>query len=635
MWDSAFALTTHVFNDELTQKNGYPVIFTCPHIAANGKRQYNNAMDLFSALRNRLIVPLILLLTIPAGFTGSYAVSYDDPAIHNIAEQRICWHDNHLTRGAEPGPHLHIKILAINDFHGQLPAGRMVGKRNVGGAAVLASYLKTAERGLEDSTLIVHAGDHVGASSPVSALLKDEPSIMFMNTLANKYCLSTDIMNPLCNVAGTLGNHEFDKGVREMMRLIFGGNHPEGPFLENPYCGALFPYVVSNVVDSKTGKNILPPYVIKMVNGVPIAFIGAVLKDTPSIVTAASSTGLTFLDEAESLNRYIPELKAKHVKAVIALIHQGGYQPSYHGATLPGKNVDGPIADIVSRLDDKIDVVISGHTHTFINALLKNKSGQAVLVTQAFSYGTAYADIDLEFDLSTKNIVVKSAAIVTTYADAGPGLTPDPEVSKLVSAAEAKVGPVINRVIGKAASEITGVQNSAGESALGNLIADAQRAAFAADFAFMNPGGIRGDIRAGTVTWAALYSVQPFNNNLVRMNLTGRQIYELLNQQWQQSDQSHQHMLQISGLTYTWDSMLPFGSRVVNVLRNGMPINPSSVYTVVVNGFLAGGGDNFKVLTQGTNQSAGPVDLDALITYIQKLPQPFSAKINGRITRLK
>ncbi len=187
---------------------------------------------------------------------------------------------------------------------------------------------------------------------------------------------------------------------------------------------------------------------------------------------------------------------------------------------------------------------------------MKNRRGRNTLVVQAFAYGTAYADIDLEFDRSSNNLVKKSASIVTTFADAGPGLTPDPAVSRLVSAAEGKVGPLINSVIGKAMADITGSQNSAGESALGNLIADAQRAAFPSDFAFTNPGGIRDDIHAGAVTWGALYNVQPFNNYLVRMSLTGRQIYDLLNQQWQ-PDQPHPRMLQISGLTYNWDSTLP------------------------------------------------------------------------------
>ena len=256
----------------------------------------------------------------------------------------------------------------------------------------------------------------------------------------------------------------------------------------------------------------------------------------------------------------------------------------------------------------KVDVVISGHTHTFVNAFLKNRHGKDILVTQAYSYGTAYADIDLEIDRAGKNIVRKSASIVTTYADAGPGLTPDPAVSKLVAAAEAKVGPMIHQVVGQAATDITGEQNGSGESALGNLIADAQRSAFDSDFAFTNPGGIRSDIRKGAVTWAALYDVQPFNNYLVKINLTGRQIYDLLNQQWQQgSDESHPRMLQISGLAYTWDSTRPAGSRIVRILRNGIPIDPAASYTVVVNSFLAGGGDGFNVLTNGTSPATGPL----------------------------
>ncbi len=570
----------------------------------------------------RSFVSFVLLVSVLAGFTGAYAL---------------------------PDPNIHIKILAINDFHGRLPAGRMIGNRPVGGAAVLVSYLKAAERGVEHQTLIVHAGDQVGASSPASALLKDEPSIMFMNTLANKYCryndglrsmsapVSPDLVgDPRCNMAATVGNHEFDKGVDEMMRLVFGGNHPDGPFLENPWRGALFPYVVSNVVDKKTGRHILPPYVIKEVSGVKIAFIGAVLRGTPAIVTPSAVKGLAFLDEAESINKCIPELRSKHVSAVMVLLHQGGYETSYQGATLPGENVDGPITEIVSRLDDKVDVVISGHSHTFINALMKNKDGRDILVTQAYSYGTAYADIDLEIDRVTKKVVRKSASIVTTYADAGPGLTPDPAVSKMVSAAEAKVGPLVRQVIGQAATDITGEQNSSGESALGNLIADAQKSAFAADFAFTNPGGIRNDIHAGVVTWGALYEAQPFSNDLVKMNLTGRQIYDLLNQQWQQeADGSHPRMLQVSGLSYTWDSTRPAGSRIVRILRNGNPIDAAVEYTVVVNSFLAAGGDSFNVLTSGTSRTVGPDDLNALIAYIRKLPQPFSAQITGRITRLK
>lgn len=582
-------------------------------------------------MRKQSLVFFLLVALIPAGFTGLYAAAPDnEPALHNTAEQRIYRSDS---SAGNVHSRLHIKILAINDFHGRLSAGRTVGRHPAGGAAVLASYLKFAERGMEDSTLIVHAGDLVGASPPESALLKDEPSIMFMNMLANKYCRYDNVMDPACNMVGTVGNHEFDKGLPEMMRLISGGKHPDGPFLENPWRGALFPYVVSNVADSKTGRLILHPYVVKRIRGVPIAFIGAVLKGTPDIATPSAVAGLSFLDEAESINKYLPELKAMHVKAVIALIHQGGRQAAYSGTTRRGETVTGPIADIVSRLDNGVDVVISGHSHTFINAFLKNRHGKKVLVTQAFSYGTAFADIDLEIDSTTKNIVRKSAAIVTTYADSGPGLVPDPGVAKLTASAESKVAPLVNRLIGRAATDISDEQNSAGESALGDLIADAQRAALSADFAFTNPGGIRDVIHAGAVTWGSLYGVQPFNNHLVKMDMTGRQIYELLNQQWQ-AGLTQPRMLQVSGLSYTWDGTLPPGSRIVGIRRNNSPIDPSAVYTVVVNSFLAAGGDNFREFTLGSNQTPATSDLDALVDYIKKLPQPFSAHVSDRIRRL-
>lgn len=282
---------------------------------------------------------------------------------------------------------------------------------------------------------------------------------MFLNMLANDHCSGGSRRNPGCNIVGTLGNHEFDEGKKEMLRLISGGEHPNGPFLEKHYHGALFPYVSANVVDKRTGNPIFPPYVIKKIKGVPIAFIGAVLKDTPTIVTPTGVASLVFLDEADAVNSYILEIKAKGVHAIVMLIYQGGFQTSYIGPTNPLANLSNGavITDIVSRLDGEVDVVVSGHTHAFSNVLLKNHAGNEVLVSQAFSAGTAYADIDLEIDRASKDIAVKSAAIVTTFADVGPGLAPDPEVANLVAAADAKVDPLVKRVIGQAQTNITAV----------------------------------------------------------------------------------------------------------------------------------------------------------------------------------
>ena len=295
--------------------------------------------------------------------------------------------------------------------------------------------------------------------------------------------------------------------------------------------------------------------------------------------------------------------------------------------------MSGPLGKILWRLDDEVDVVVSGHTHAFTNALVPNQNGKEILVTQAWYAGKGYADIELEISRATRDVVKKSAAIVTTWADAGPGLTPDQEATTLMLAAEQKVAPVTNRKIAVAASDILRTRNHAGESALGDLIADAQRQAMGTDFAFTNPGGIRTNIAAGEVTWGELFSVQPFNNHLVKMELTGQQIYELLDQQFPPR-QAYPRMLQISGLTYIWDAGQPQGNRILEVRQNGVPLDKAKTYTVVVNSFLAEGGDRFSVFVKGANKVRGPVDLEALVSYLQGLPQPFTAKIDGRIKRV-
>ncbi len=577
------------------------------------------------------------------------------------ANRKLEWHSSGFQR-EEKDALLHVQLLGINDFHGQLSAGRRVANRPVGGAAVLAAYLQAAQTDahdpdLSERTFIVHAGDHVGATPPESALLQDEPSIGFLNLLANPYCRYEDRredrghqgpwndddakedrrdrrQHPKCNLVGTPGNHEFDEGTSELVRLLNGGNHATGPFLENPYRGARYPTISANVVDEKTGKPILPPFVIKQVKGIRIAFIGAVLKETPTIVTPSGVAGLKFLDEAESINRYVRWLRrTEGIRTFVVLIHQGGRQTTYEGPTQPGGLINGlEIVNIVSRLDNDVDVVVSGHAHSFTNALLKNQNGVEILVTQAFSSSTAYGDIDLMINKHTRDVVAKSASIVTTFADAGPGLTPNTQVAELVAQAQAKVAPLVNRVVGNAAIDLSRTESPAGESPLGNLIADAQRSTLGTDFALMNPGGIRADLSAGPVTYGALFAIQPFGNSLVRMDLTGQQIYDVLNQQW--ANQPFPRILKTSGLTYTWDNNRPIGDRIVEVRRNGSPIDRQATFSVTVNSFMAAGGDNFTVLLQGRNQVGGPLDLDALITYIQSLPQPFSAAIEGRILRL-
>ena len=590
-------------------------------------------MNVFTKI---IVINLMTVTTIAYGNKAAaseshYHEEHDSAQLRAEASKVNYWRDSNA---AHPNSWTRFKILGFNDFHGQLEARVLFG-RPAGGAAVLASYLEAEANESDNGALIVHAGDHVGASPPISALLHDEPSISFLNMLANDECEEEYKLNPRCNLIGTLGNHEFDEGVNEMQRLVNGGIHADGPFLDDDYEGATFPYINANVVNKNTGKTILPPYVIKRIKGMPIAFIGAVLKQTPSIVTPSGVAGVEFLDEATAINSYVSELKRKGVRAIVVTIHQGTRQAFFNGPTNTDPQALGSaIGDIVRNLDDEIDIVVSGHAHDFTNQLVQNKNGKQILVTQAFSASTAYADIDVAIDPKSKDIVEKSASIVTTFGDMGPGLTPNEEVTMLVASAAKIVAPLVNRVIGETTTDILRSANSAGESALGNLIADAQRTAMNSDIAFMNPGGIRADILAGQVTWGDLFTVQPFANDLVKMTLSGEQIIRLLNQQW--ANPTRIRIMKTSGIRYVWDASLTVANRIVenSVMINNLPINLVANYTVTVNSFMAAGGDGFTVLTEGANRIIGPVDLDALVTHIGTLPQPFTAVVENRIQRL-
>jgi 5'-nucleotidase len=508
-----------------------------------------------------------------------------------------------LTRlGVELLP-MNLRILAVNDLHGQLSTGRRVAGRLAGGAAYLAAYLKQY-RAEAPGALLVHAGDMVGASEPTSALFKDMPTMEFMNRLG------FDV--------GTSGNHEFDRGYAEYKRKVQGGSDPQ----TGPWKGANFSYLTANVIDKATGKTIFPAYKIVDTNGARIGFIGVVLKNTPEIVTPSGVAGLEFLDEVESINKATKELQAQGVHAIVVLIHQGGTQNQQTN------QVSGPIVDIANRTDADVDIICSGHTHQFTNAVIAGK-----LVTQAFSYSTAFASIDTTIDRAKRDFVAKKAEIITTFNDS---IQPDAETAAFVKGFQDKVAPLVSRVVGTASAEITAVQNEAGESALGNLIADAQRSVNNTQMAFMNPGGIRAPLDAGPATYGELFSIQPFANDLVAMKLTGEQIYKLLNQQWQpQADGTlTTRFLQISGLSYTWSDSRAVGDKVVEVRGpDGQPLDRAKVYTVTVNSFLSTGGDGFAVLAGGADKVTGPVDLDALVQYVEKLPQPFGAKIEGRIVK--
>lgn len=491
---------------------------------------------------------------------------------------------------------IHIQLLGVNDFHGQLNVTREMNGRSVGRADYLAAYLKN-RKAENKNTLIVHAGDMVGASAPVSSFLQDEPTI--------------EVLNQIGFDVGTLGNHEFDQGLEEMKRLIQGGYNRKSEYFK----GVQFPYLSANVLNTKTNTPIFSPYKITIIDNIPIGFIGVVTDDTPTMVDPKMIDGVKFIDEVTAINQVVDELKKRGVKAIIVLAHIGGKQSS------PISQATGEIVNIAKRVDDEVDVIFAGHSHSFLNTEVDGK-----LLVQAESYGTAFSDVDLEIDRVTKDIVNKNAEIVVTYQDA---IKPDPKITAIIEKYEAMVNDVVNEVVGTAASDITGIQNENGESALGNLIADSERAVMNTDFAFMNPGGIRADIQNGTVTFEDLLTILPFHHNLVKMTLTGAQIRQVLNQQWQQGQV---RMLQVSGLKYTWKKTNVGSDKIVDLFaEDGTPIHPKKTYTVTVTNYLANGGDNFTVFQNGTKREIGPVDVEGLKVYIKQFPQTFQSFNDGRI----
>ncbi|KTD34891.1 5'-nucleotidase [Legionella moravica] len=537
------------------------------------------------------------------------------------------------THSATNSPLIEIKILGINDFHGQISTGRMVKNEPVGGAAVLAAYIKQAQSGMEDRTIITIMGDQVGASPPSSGILHDEPTILFTNSLGNRHCSTEARMNPLCNIVATVGNHEFDKGQKAMFDLIYGTeNPPTDHWISLPtYPGAAYPYISANIVDDQTEKPLFPPYVIKLIDGVPVAFIGAVLKNAAGSMFPDNAKGVKFLDEAPTINRYIPEMKALGAKVIIVLIHEGGNQAPYEGDTRSNSQVDGEINKVIDQLDDDVDVVMAGHTHQFLNAYIPNHNGVNILVTQAYSYSAAIAEVSLKIDATSHKVKQKSARIITTYANRGPGTQPDEKALQLVKLAEDTIEPIINSYIGTAENSLLRKQNDEGESNLGNLIADAFKNEMNADIGLTNPSSMRDDIKSGLVNWGHIYAVLPFGNKIVNVTLTGQDLYDLLEQQW---IGPYDNMLQISGLTYSYDPKKQLGHRIITLFHQNKPLIKNKTYTIATNNFLATGGGVFSVMKRGTIIKVGDSDQDTVMNYIKKVPQPFTSSIEGRIQRV-
>lgn len=556
----------------------------------------------------------------------------------------------------QPQPTTTVKIIAINDFHGNLNSpGNFNGKPS-GGVDALAGYVADL-KSKNPHSVVVSAGDMIGATPLVSALFHDEGTIETMNRLGLDF--------------NAVGNHEFDEGRSELMRMQHGGCHPtdanscQGAVVGTPvpFEGARFKFLAANVVDTATGDTVFPGYKVKKFRAekehehdedehekgeheddeVRVAFIGMTLKETPSIVTPAGVAGLQFKDEAATVNALVPKLRKRGVEAVVVLIHQGGAQttppspPDINGC-VGGLN-GSPIRNIVAQLDDEVDLVISGHTHQAYNCLLPNKAGRNIPVTSANAFGRVLTDIDMTIDSNSGEVVSVSASNVVVDRS-NPAITPSASIKSIVDQYNTLVSPIAGQVIGSITMDATNVSNASGEMDAGALIADAQLAATApaqfggAQIAFMNAGGVRSPgfvfnqisagEAAGDVTYGEAFTVQPFGNSLVTMTLTGQQIKDVLEQQFPGCmGQSRQRIMQVSnGFSYAWSESAPACGKISNMRLNGAAIDPAAGYRVTVNNFMATGGDGFGVLVNGTNQLGGAQDIDALVAYMAGFKSP-------------
>lgn len=544
-----------------------------------------------------------------------------------------------------------VRIIAINDFHGHLEPGnnavqvpdprdpaKSVPLRS-GGAAYLAARIRQLQAE-QPHNIVVSTGDLIGASPLISGLFLDEPTI--------------EVMNAIGIDVNAVGNHEFDRGTRELLRIVDGGCRTDAvgdsvscASPSHTYPGARFPFISSNV-QYRDGKLLFAPSVVRSIDGVKIGFIGAVTRSTPGIVHPAGIASLRFSGEARAINAAAEQLRQQGVQAIVALIHEGG---DTDGGFNECVNPRGPIFEIERELDPAIDLVLSAHTHRGYRCVVNDR-----LVIQGASFGRLVSVIDLAIErpsgdvlrgqTRSRNVPVPNGLTEQERVQAAyPALAPDPEVAAIVEYYRERAAPLASRPVGRLAETFDRNPTVGGDHALGRLIADAQLSATreqGAVVAFTNPGGIRTEIRPnaadGTVTFGDLYAAQPFGNTLVTVTLTGAQLKTLLEQQWSPRDSERARILQPSrGFSYSWNPARPVGARVIadSMRLDGRTITTDGTYRVTLNDFLVGGGDGFRVLRDSRDAVGGPLDIEALMSYVRRLSaaQPLRPDRVARIAR--
>lgn len=510
-----------------------------------------------------------------------------------------------------------VKVLAINDFHGNLmpPAGGIKlpdaqqPDKTVTVAAGGAERMATLVAQLKAKNphhVFVAAGDLVGASPLLSALFHDE------STIESLGLMGLDV--------ASVGNHEFDQGIAELLRKQRGGCHPtdgcQGP---TEFKGAKYQYLAASSIDEKTGQSILPAYAIKRFGGVPVGFIGLTLKGTPALVSPRAVAGVRFDDEAETVNRLVPELERQGVHAFVVLIHEGGYPT---GGINECPEISGPIVDIVKKLDKRVGLIVSGHTHRAYTCRIDGR-----LVTSGDKYGTVVTEIDLTLDRATGAMTEARANNLVVR----PELAKDPRQTLLINSYQQVAQPLIDRPVGflsAAVSKEGADKNAGGGSTVGQLVADSMLALMrtpengGAQLALTNIGGVRTGIvhrDDDRVVFGDLFATLPFSNALVVVEMTGAQLKQVLEEQWQGSADKMLALQVSEGFGYRWDKRLPKGSRVVagSMTLNGRPIAPTQTLRVAINDFLQVGGDSFVTFKDARFVQTGPQAVDALEAYFK------------------
>lgn len=542
----------------------------------------------------------------------------------------------------QPAPTVKVGLLAINDFHGALEMPRQSvfvpddkGEAMpvpAGGAAYLASAIDSL-RAQHPNHLVVSAGDLIGASQLASSLFLDEPTIEVMNRIGLDF--------------NATGNHEFDRGQDELLRMQSGGctqHTARKPCQVEPFKGAKFKFLGANTIKAD-GSTLFPGTAIRSFGSgrskVDIGLIGLTLEGTGELVSPEGIKGLTFADEASTINAAVPRLRAAGADAIVVVIHEGVRTkgtPNPQGC----EGASGPLGEIVNQLDG-VDVVVSGHTHwAYICEWPGKNPARPVLMTSAGVFGTLVTEINLEIDpragrvvgRSARNVIVQSEAYrpaadrVSSNTDRFPRFAPRADIADYVAKYTEAARQFALRPAGRIGGEATrGGDASSTGGTLGSLIADAQLAATAgagAQIAFMNPFGIRAPWRLapgenGQLTFGDIYKVQPFNNTLLTQTLTGAQLRRLLEQNFDGIG-PNQVLSPSRGFAYSYDLSRPVGSRIVSITLDGQPIDDAGRYRVTTSDFLAYGGDTYSELAKGTDRVLGISDLAALEAWLQAIP---------------